>query len=439
MSRVAVRAALGTALVLALAACTAAAGAAPARTPLEIGVLATSCEPERAVTQARAGVRLAVLDIAWDRYEPRPGEFDDGYAADVRRRVTTCDAAGIALVLGPGLQYPPGWVLGLPAGTYRNRAGETPDPPAANLVFSSAVRDAAARYLARLDADLGLERFRAVRIGTTPTGELGYPGPGPRAAFWAFDDAAQGGAGRAAGVAPSPLPGWAPGESVWRDAPVTPDQVTAWFRWYSDAVVSALAWQVDVLRGMGFAGDLHVPVAGRGTLPADLAAAVVHRLGSTGRDGALGRGLDYPAQFPALARLDAGPGRVVIDFAGLDDVSAVRARALDPPQDACRSDDVDTVRARSGEVALWSAQRWTTANARLTGLALVGENPGGPALAHTGGAPDSDSAAEQLRYAPRYAQDCGLTQFYWAFEETLYDEHSGVGVTDLETWMKPTT
>ena len=88
---------------------------------------------------------------------------------------------------------------------------------------------------------------------------------------------------------------------------------------------------------------------------ADLAAAVVHRLGSTGCDGALGRGLDYPAQFPALARLDAGSGCVVIDFAGLDDVSAVRARALDPLQDACWFDDVDTVRARSGEVALWFA------------------------------------------------------------------------------------
>ena len=70
-------------------------------------------------------------------------------------------------------------------------------------------------------------------------------------------------------------------------------------------------------------------------------------------------------------------------------------------------------------MALWSAQRWTTANARLAGLPLVGENPGGPALAHTGGAPDSDGAAEQLRHAPRYARDCGLTQFYWAFEETL--------------------
>ena len=111
----------------------------------------------------------------------------------------------------------------------------------------------------------------------------------------------------------------------------------------------------------------------------------------------------------------------MIDFAGLDDVSAVRARALDPPQDTCRPADADAVRAEERRGRPWPAQRVTTAVARLAGLPLVGENPGGPGLAHTGGAPDSDSAAEQLRHAPRYAQDCGLTQFYWAFEETLYE------------------
>ena len=115
--------------------------------------------------------------------------------------------------------------------------------------------------------------------------------------------------------------------------------MTAWFRWYADSAVATLGWQVGVLRGLGFAGDVHLPVAGRGALPADLAEAVAQRFGGTGPDGALGRGLDYPRQFAALARLDrAGTGRVVIDFTGLDDVSAVRARALDPPQDSlpCR-------------------------------------------------------------------------------------------------------
>ena len=71
----------------------------------------------------------------------------------------------------------------------------------ANLVFSRAARDAVAAYLARLDADVGLERFAAVRIGTTATDELGYPGPGTAGEYWAFDDAAQGGPGRAGGAA----------------------------------------------------------------------------------------------------------------------------------------------------------------------------------------------------------------------------------------------
>ena len=419
-----IRAACALVVVLALAGCGTAAGAPPAAR-LRIGVLATSCTADRAAAQARAGLPLAVFDIAWDRYEPQPGVFDAAYAADVRRRVETCANAGVAIVLGPGLQYPPGWVLDLPAGTYRNEAGEAADPPVANLVFSRAVREAAAAYLRRLDADVGLERFAAIRIGTTHTGEFGYPGPGRGGAFWAFDEAAQGGPDLADGSAATPLPGWRPG------TPMATEQAIAWWRWYADSVVAALGWQVRVLRGLG-AGDVDVPIAGRGVLPTDLAEAVARRFGGSDPDGALGRGLDYPTQFPALGRLAGPAGRVVIDFTGLDDVSAVRARALDPPQDSCRPDDVESVRAGIGDVAAWPAQRWTTAVARLAGLPLVGENPGGPDLAHTGGAPDSDGAAAQLQHAPRYARDCGLTQFYWAFEETLYRQDADVTLTDLQ-------
>ena len=304
-------------------------------------------------------------------------------------------------MLGPGLQYPPRWVLELPAGTYRNQAGESPDPPVANLVFSRAVRDAAAAYFARLDADLGWSG--------SPPSVSGPPIPASSATPVPARAPRTGPSTTPRRVAPAgrtvcraaPLPDWEPGDATWRGEPVTVEHVTSWFRWYADAVVAAIGWQVDVLSTLGFAGDVHLPVAGRGVLPADLADAVDHRFGGADRDGALGRGLDYPAQFPVLARLDAAyRGRLVVDFTGLDDVSAVRARALDPPQDTCRPSDVETVRAGDAGAVLWSAQRWTTANARLVGLPLVGENPGGPDLAHTGGAPDSDSTAEQLRNAP---------------------------------------
>ena len=90
----------------------------------------------------------------------------------------------------------------------------------------------------------------------------------------------------------------------------------------------------------------------------------------------------------------------MIDFTGLDDVSAVRARALDPPQDTCRAGDVEAVRAGTATSPRGRRSAATTAVARLAGLPLVGENPGGPGLAHTGGAPDSDGSADQLHHAP---------------------------------------
>jgi hypothetical protein len=61
-----------------------------------------------------------------------------------------------------------------------------------------------------------------------------------------------------------------------------------------------VGWQIDRLRALGFTGRVHLPVAGRGVLPADRAAAVAALLdGRNDPDGALERGLDYPAIFAA--------------------------------------------------------------------------------------------------------------------------------------------
>ncbi|HEY0933052.1 MAG TPA: hypothetical protein VGD91_04830, partial [Trebonia sp.] len=315
-----------------------------------------------------------------------------------------------------------------------------PTPPVADLTFSAAVRTAAADYLARLGGDLGLNRFRAVRIGTTGTGEIGYPGPndgGGGGSFWAFDEAAQSGAGLAAGMTPNPLPGWQPGTGSWRGSPVAAAQVTAWFSWYRDASVDALAWQLTTLRGLGYHGPVHVPVAGRGVLPSGLAEALTSDLQTAGTpDGSLERGLDYPAQLRALAALDrrdrnSGGGGIAVDFTGFDDASAVRARALAPPQEGCRTGDTEAASRAGLDVSQWSNQRWTTANARLVGLSVVGENPGPPDKAHTGGGPNSDSSLEQLQYAPAAARACGAALFLWAFEDTLFDGRYGTSLTEL--------
>ena len=420
-----------TASSMAAVLCACAPPATP--TPLAFGVLNAACTPDRIAAERAAGVTAVELPLAWDRYEPAPGQVDAFYVAEVHRKIDTCRAAGMRIVLGPGLQYPPDWVRALPDAVLRGSAGNTPARGGLDLVFNAAVREAARAYLDRLATDLSLASavsgVTAVRIGVSGTGELAYPGPNAGRAgseYWAFGTAPQTGEGLADGASVSPLPGWVPGQREWRGTAVTPEQVDAWLKWYSISLVDTVAWQVGRLRELGYHGDVHVPVAGRGILPADRAAAVDGLLdGRADPDGALERGLDYPQQFPVLAGL---PG-VVVDFTGLDDAQAVTARRIG--QDRCRPQDTDDDLLYRTDTADWPGQRFTSALARQLGIALVGENPGPPDAPHTGGDPDSDSTAQQLSRAPDYAKECGMTEFYWAFEDDLFTPGSGV---DLDTY-----
>jgi hypothetical protein len=405
------------------------AAPAPAPTrPLAFGVLGASCEPGRAAALRGVGITTAVLDVGWDRFEPIPGSYDPGYVDELRRRIATCRDAGLSVVLGLGLQYPPSWVSGLSGATLAGPSGATPSTGRIDLVFSDSVRSAVANYLGALAREVGFADVAAVRLGTNGTGELGYPGPADGGdSYWAFGPAPQQGTGMAPGMARTPLPGWRPGEPQWNGRPVTGADVSAWFDWYTRALVDAVGWQAGTLRGLGFEGRFQIPVAGRGVLPAELSDALAGRLdGSGDPTGALGRGLHYTMQFPLLAELDRRlPGGIDVAFTGIDDDTAVRARAELPPQDTCRLDDVDELLTRRG-TEHWSGQRWTIANARRVGLPVIGENPGPPGLPHTGGSPWSDSSAEQLHRVVGYARDCGLTTFSWAFENELFTPGSGV-------------
>ena len=390
----------------------------PLDAPLQIGLLATSCTPERAAAQARAGIRLAVLDVAWDRYEPRPGAFDDTYAADVRQRVTTCENAGVAVVLGPGLQYPPRWVLDLPAGTYRNQAGETPDPPVANLVFSRAVREAAAGYLRRLDADLGLERFAAIRIGTTHTGELGYPGPGHAGAYWAFDEAAQGGAGLADGSRATPAAGLDAGRRR--------------------SGLRAGHGLVPVVRRLG---GRHARLAGRRAARARLRG---RRAPAGGRARGAAGG---PRRGRRAAVRRHRPGRRARPRPGLPQRSSPRWPGSTAPDRGRAGDRLHRARRRLGRTGAGArpaaghlpCRRRGGRPHRATGTSPPGRRsagrrpwPGSPGSRWSGRtraarawptpvAPRTPTAPPtSCATLPRYARECGLTQFYWAFEETLY-------------------
>jgi hypothetical protein len=416
------------ALLLALVAVTAAASARPqvAPPPMTFGVLGSSCSPGRMAALRQAGVTMVELPVAWDRYQPEVDAIDHKYVDEVRSRIESCRAAGMAIVLAPGLQYPPAWVRALPGGMLRGNFGAVPNAGSIDLVFSAAVRNAAGNYLAHLASDVGFNSIAAVRVGTNATGELGYPGPeagGNSHEYWSFGAAPQMGVGLANGMARSPMPVWAPGSPLWAGREVTPEQADVWWSWYTRSAVDAVAWQAARLRELGYTGRVHVPVAGRGVLPADRAEAVAALLdGRADPDGSLERGLDYPTQFSRFAGLDG----LDVDFTGLDDDTAVRARAANPAQDRCMVGDSTGSLSRP-EVSLWPSQRFTTAVARRAGLGLVGENPGPPNAPFTGGSRWSDTIDMQLQWAPAYAAECGMSMFLFAFENDLFDRPTADG------------
>ena len=319
-----------------LAACRAPAGPAPgaggpqeaqAPVPLTFGVLGSTCDAGRLAVLARAGVRLVELGAEWSRFEPEQGRVDQGYVEDLRARIARCAAAGLGVVLTPGLHRAPRWVMDLPDGAYRDQFGQVSPTGVPNFVFSATVRDAAARYLDRFAAEFPLDGFAAIRVGTSEAGELGYPsrvlGTGGNG-FWAFDDAALTGDGLAAGMTANPLPGWVPGGPT-RDGAAGIADVGSWFAWYADSAARAVVWEIRLLRERGFRGDVHLPLAGRGVLPADLAAATAAGLdGTADRDGSLERGLHYPTQLRTIAAATRGdPGGVVADVTGVGDATAV--------------------------------------------------------------------------------------------------------------------
>ncbi|PVZ13023.1 hypothetical protein [Actinomycetospora cinnamomea] len=397
------------------------------------GVLAADCAPDRVAALRRAGVTTVMTEAQWADAAPAPGVVDRGYLAGVRQRIATCADAGMRVVLGLGLQNTPRWVLDLPAAAFVDQFGATSSRRDANLVFSAAARDAAAAYVRAVASEVGLDDVAAVRIA----GELGYPGPEPGGddpSFWAFDVAAQGGPGLADGVSPTPLPGWRPAVPTWEGSPVTPEQVVGWYDWYTASLIDSVVWLAGTLRSAGYTGDLHVPLAGRGVLPRDRDDAVAARLDGTGDpDGALGRGLDYTRQFAVLAELDARsrafepPSRVLVGYTGLDDDTATRARAAEPGQETCRPGDTPESLAAEGRDR-GAAQRWTIALAREAGLGVVAENPGPPDAPNTGGSVFSDSEADQMVHAARYARDCGVEAFYLAFADDLFHPDSGIDV-----------
>ena len=270
-----------------------AAAPAPPSGSMWFGVLqATEAHAQQ---EAAAGVTVGELELNWSAYEPGPGQFDAGYASQMRNRLNGLRAAGLNVVLDVGMQYPPAWIFNVDGNTrFVNQYGDvwhgslSEDVP--NAVWDNAVRNAEAAYIARVAADLGAGNFWAVRAGGLLQNELRYPHDkynGHSNAYWAFDAAAQ---------SLSPVPGWRPGQ---------PDsaRAAAFMNWYLQSLTDFQTWLTGTYRASFPSAWLQVLYPSWGLRPGDVDLAVQRNLdGSTAAAGwgTLEMGLDWPRQVAAL-------------------------------------------------------------------------------------------------------------------------------------------
>ena len=360
---------------------------------LSYGTLDT--QASTAGIESQAGVTMAMLELNWASFEPRPGEVSASYLATMRSCLRAYQAAGQRVTLGLGLHYPPSWVFSLPGSSYVDQNGDVSTE--ADFVFSQAVRSAAASYLSLVAAALPLADFWAIRLTSGGDGEMLYP---PGGTYWAFGAPALTGTGLAAGMTPNPFPNWRPGQPGLR-----PAQIDRWVNWYVGGLANVTTWQMKTLSRLGFTGYYQTVTPGSGTRPGELAQDEQQNLSDT-------------ETTPVGAVWDRYYGMLGAAANVMAYVSSVADRSGD---DDCGQATDTLMPLTSDEMDSWSATRWITRIARSRGLAIGGENPGYGLPDSLNGHYTNPSAAGMMASALRQARSCKFTVFYWAHDVHLWD------------------
>jgi hypothetical protein len=347
--------------------------------------------PAAAKAERQAGVTIAMVELSWANYEPARGQFNEGYADEMRRRVKTFLDNGQRVTLGLGLHFTPTWVFDIPNSRFVDQRGDMSREM--NLVFNERLRQAVAEYLARLSADLDFADIWAIRLTSGGSAEVLYPSR----SYAAFDENAQNGPDLPPSMPRNPYPGWRPGEQG-----LSPDRVAEWADWYIGALADVVDWQITTLEALGFRGFYQVMTPGSGARPDEYRNAVRAYL----PDGLVGVG----AAWDRFYRLLAKKPRLMAYVSSMADGSG--------QNDSCRSDDRSI--ALADPVAdSWSATRWISRIADEYGLAKGGENPG------WGDAPQAfyrdTSGTGLLATAVRQMTGCEFSVFYWAHDQQLWD------------------
>jgi hypothetical protein len=390
------------------------------QTAFYFGTLMT--DPAKARVERGAGIRVAQISIRWDKYQPTSHSFDRRYIRSVRREIRRLRTAGMLVEAGLGLNYPPRWLFrDHPQAAYVNQYHRR-YTRTANIVFSKVVRVQAQEYIARVQSDIGLGQFWAIRVGVNSDGEFIYPSADADGthvnSYWAFDANAQGrrsDAGRPAGVPANPYPGWRPGRQTYHGRRFSTAQVSRWYLWYLRALSDAANWQIRYYRSLGYRGYLKVLVPGTGYYPRDYRDATARYLGGSVSPSLLGAGAGFFKTIPSLERR----GNVEIVSTSLVDGSG------DPANNGCAPTDpgVDILAERPNpEIYDWSSVRWIATISRRSGFTLLsGESAGSHVAPYYAGVMD-DAAAQMA--------SCGLQGLMWAFDVDLYSGTPGSSLDD---------
>jgi len=357
--------------------------------PVHLGILQP--KPERAAELKAAGVSLVVLSVSWDRFQPTPKSLGTDYVAQLRAEADAYRAAGLRVVLGLGVQYPPDWLRDQPDARFVNQHGDAyidraPGKNVANFVFNESIRERQLDYIAGIFQHLGAD-WAGVRLGGGWYGEVNYPAAkfaGKDNCYWAFDPIAQGKKyGLPDGIAPCPVPGWKPGQP-------SPDNASArrFAEWYLDSLKNYHDWQIAAVRRY-YDGPLMMLYPSWGIRPGQLDAAVAGNLAGTTppeKNGEVQRGFDF-ARFIGGIR----DPKVWVQCTWLDSNPAW-------------SDDT------SDNPVRWSPPKFLASLARAHNppLRVSAENTGGGGMA-------------ALRLSAKRIQELDIDALFWAFGPDLFD------------------
>ena len=367
--------------------------ATPDKSPTPLfGVL--NAQEQDLPADTNAGLRLAMVNIGWNLWEPNQGGFSASYMQQQVAKVKSYQRDGWTVAVDVGLQFPPAWALTLPAGDLTSQTGSLSGT--ADFEFSEPERLAASAYITSVVG--ALPNIRYYRIGLSQYGELLYPAA-PADQWWSFNTTAQGTAlGLPPGVTSTPLPGWIPGTPTWNGKDVTPAMVTTWYNWYLGALINAHDWEITSFREAGYSGYLQYVTPGTGAIPYFYNARLANDLAAEAYDpfNTLNTGAVWWRVFAALPHKNA-----VVDISSVDDGSG------SPANNGCTpSDSAVRYRTSPNLIINWSDTRWLTYLAQSNNMPVMGENAG-------------DTSATSLPTVMNLTGSCHLIALQWAFDSDL--------------------